>query len=453
MSVAIAWLRDGLRLDDQPLLVDAARRCSRLIVVAFDDPAAAAPSGYGHPRSGPSRHRFRRASAVALDQELRVLGQRLFWQRRDPVEGIVEMVRVHGASAVWTHAQPGTEERAQLDSLARTLPAGCALQVARDNRLFDLIPFAAADWPMSFSKFRRKVESGPGPGPDAPLPPPNALPPPPEVLDRMGLADPAADVDADLFRGGASAALARLQHYLFESQNVLRYKQTRDGLTDFDDSTRLSPWLAHGCLSVRRAWAEVERFEREVEANESTCWVRFELLWREYFRWLMDATGAALFRPAGLADRPPASRPDRERLNAWREGRTGIPLVDAAMRELAATGYMSNRARQNVASFLVKDLHQDWRAGAAWFEHGLVDYDAASNWGNWAYQAGTGTDTRERWFNVVGQSRRHDPDGHYLARWLPELGALPSGSRHAPWTVAERPSEYPAPILFDKRWA
>ena len=166
----------------------------------------------------------------------------------------------------------------------------------------------------------------------------------------------------------------------------------------------------------------------------------------------MDATGTALFRPAGLAERPPPSRPDPERLAAWREGRTGVPLVDAAMRELAATGYMSNRARQNAASFLVKDLQQDWRAGAAWFEHHLIDYDVASNWGNWAYQAGTGTDTRERWFNVVGQACRYDPDGDYLAHWLPELAELPAAARSAPWTHPEAPAGYRRPLVLDPRW-
>jgi len=451
VSVAIAWLRDGLRLDDQPLLRDAAESCNRLIVVAFEDPAEAAPSGNGHPRIGTHRRAFRHASGVALNFALQALGQQLLWLRQDPVEGIVDLVRAHGAATIWTHAQPGSEERVQLDRLSRELPTGCALHVARDNRLFDCTPFGADDWPMSFSKFRRKVERGPGPG--APLPAPVVLPPPPKGPVDAGPAETPVPCSAGLFDGGEAAGCARLQHYLFESQHVLRYKQTRDGLTDFDDSTRLSPWLAHGCLSARRVWAEVERFERDVEANESTYWVRFELLWREYFRWLMDATGVALFLPAGLATRSPPSRLDPGRLTAWREARTGIPLVDAAMRELAATGFSSNRARQNVASFLVKDLGQDWRTGAAWFEYCLVDYDAASNWGNWAYQAGTGTDSRERWFNVVGQGQRHDPEGVYLARWLPELAALSPRSRHTPWTAAAPPSGYPAPIVLDPRWA
>lgn len=451
MSVVIAWLRDGLRLDDQPLLCDAAQACSRLIVVAFDDPAESDSSGYGHARIGAHRRSFRYASAADLDLALRARGQRLLWLRQDPVDGLAALARRHGATAVWTHTQPGSEERAALARLARALPDRCELKLARDNRLFDTVPFAVEHWPMSFSRFRGKVERAAGP--DAPLAPPSALPPPPTDLDALFPDVPTGSEASALFRGGETAGRQRLQYYLFESRRVSSYKQTRDGLADFDDSTRLSPWLAHGCLSARRAWAEVERFEREVEANESTYWVRFELLWREYFRWLMDATGSALFQPAGLAERPPVSRPDADRLDAWRAGRSGVPLIDAAMRELIATGYTSNRARQNLASFLVKDLQQDWRAGAAWFEYCLVDYDVASNWGNWAYQAGTGTDSRERWFNVVGQAQRHDPEGKYLAHWLPELAALPPHSRFKPWLLAQPPSDYPAPLVVDERWA
>jgi len=255
-----------------------------------------------------------------------------------------------------------------------------------------------------------------------------------------------------LLVGGERAGRERLVDYVFRRRLVVDYKQTRNGMLSKDDSTRFSPWLANGCLSARRIWSEVERFEAEVEANDSTYWVRFELLWREYFRWLMDATGSALFRRSGLADGAPGCRPDAARLEAWREGRTGLPLIDAAMRELNATGYMSNRARQNAASFLVKDLQQDWREGAAWFEHQLIDYDVASNWGNWAYQAGTGTDTRDRWFNVVGQARRYDPDAEYIGHWLPALRDLEPTDRFMPWKAATPVADYPSPLVEDARW-
>lgn len=335
-----------------------------------------------------------------------------------------------------------------LERVGRALTESCRLQVGRDNRLFDELPMAGAEWPMSFSEFRRKVEKEMGPV--ASLDAPTSLPPPPSGFDFSLPASP--EHDAGLFEGGEAAGRKRLNDYVFGQCHVLSYKQTRNGMLSYDDSTRFSPWLANGCLSVRRAWSEVELFEADVEANESTYWVKFELLWREYFRWLMDATGSALFRPEGLATATPDCRPDAQRLQAWRDGATGVPLVDAAMRELAATGYMSNRARQNAASFLVKDLAQDWREGAAWFEHQLVDYDVASNWGNWAYQAGTGTDTRNRWFNVVGQARRYDPNAEYLAHWLPELRELSAEDRFMPWKASASMTGYPKPLVEDPRW-
>jgi len=444
MSIGIVWLRQSFRLDDQPLLIEASSRCDALLIVAESTPG---------PRAGDHRRRFHRQSLADLDDGLRARGQRLCVLQHDAVNWISRLAVLRGAAAVYVSRLPGSEESIRIHRLSEALPEGCRLVVGRDNRLFDDLfdrrKLGRADWPMSFSAFRRKVEKGISPGP--PLDPPGRLPPPPAGI---AAGEPwQAGSSWGPFAGGERAGRERLVDYVFRRRLVVDYKQTRNGMLSSDDSTRFSPWLANGCLSARRVWSEVERFEGEVEANASTYWVRFELLWREYFRWLMDATGNALFRPSGLSDTAPACRPDASRLQAWREGRTGVPLIDAAMRELAETGYTSNRARQNAASFLVKDLQQDWREGAAWFEHQLVDYDTASNWGNWAYQAGTGTDTRDRWFNVVGQARRYDPEAQYIGRWLPELRGLEPAERFMPWKAKTPVADYPAPMVEDARWS
>lgn len=439
MTVAIAWLRSSFRLDDQPLLTEAAREGDELLIVAERSAG---------PRAGPHRATFHAESLRALDLALGSSGQRLYVLGDDPVHRIPGLATRLGAEAVYVNASPGTEESRAIECLARGLPDSCRLHVGRDNRLFDCVPLEPQDWPMSFSKFRRRIETGTRSG--CPEDAPSSLPPAPSGAEWTARPEPVAR--SGLFEGGEVAGRERLLDYVFERRHVLRYEQTRNGLLSADDSSRFSPWLAHGCLSVRRVWSEIERFEAEVEANGSTRWLKLELLWREYFRWLIDATGSALFRPAGLADAAPDCAPDESRLQAWREGCTGVPLIDAAMRELDATGYVSNRARQNAASFLVKDLRQDWRAGAAWFERQLVDFDVASNWGNWAYQAGTGTDTRDRWFNVVGQARRYDREAAYLAHWLPELRALEPAERFAPWRAALPPKDYPTPLIDDRRW-
>jgi len=163
---------------------------------------------------------------------------------------------------------------------------------------------------------------------------------------------------------------------------------------------------------------ELHRHEQSLGANESTYWLWFELLWREFFRLNLRLHGKHFFLRGGLnGGNPPAGHDQRFR--EWRNAETGQPFIDAGMNELNASGFLSNRARQIVASYLIHDLQQDWRLGAAWFQQQLVDYDVASNWGNWAYIAGVGHDPRGgRAFNVAKQTEQYDPNGRYISAWL-----------------------------------
>ncbi|CAM9564714.1 unnamed protein product, partial [Heterosigma akashiwo] len=266
--------------------------------------------------------------------------------------------------------------------------------------------------------------------------------PPPRGRARARAACAAAA--ACVFSGGAAAGRARLaaQILILFPAHDRYYKETRDGLLGMEYSTKLSPWLAHGCLSPRQIICELRKFESTVVKNESTYWIFFELLVRDYFHLVALRAGAALFRPLGPratwrssgggrpgpAPSPPARRP--------KEGRTGYPFIDANMRELRATGFMSNRGRQNVASFLCNDLGLDWRLGAEFFEERLIDYDPASNWVNWAYVAGVGPDPRSayykfqsiyniyRYFNIIKQGLVYDPEARYVLHWIPELACI-----------------------------
>ena len=182
-------------------------------------------------------------------------------------------------------------------------------------------------------------------------------------------------------------------------------------------SSQFSPWLASGALSARTLYAALKGFETEHGANDGTYWLWFELLWSDYFRLLHLKYGRKLYRSRGLADTPVPSH-DGQAFRRWCRGETGELLVDAGIRELAVTGYLSNRMRQVVASYLIHDLACDWRAGAAWFETQLVDYDVYSNQGNWLYIAGCGTDPRGgRRFHPDKQARDYDSDGRYRALW------------------------------------
>ncbi|MFN3345543.1 MAG: FAD-binding domain-containing protein, partial [Chloroherpetonaceae bacterium] len=207
----------------------------------------------------------------------------------------------------------------------------------------------------------------------------------------------------------------------------------------------------------RTIYEAVKRYEHERIANDSTYWLIFELIWRDYFRFISLKYGNRMFKKYGIKNQPVGWSQDEAKFQAWAEGKTGVPFIDANMRELSATGFMSNRGRQNVASFLVKDLKVDWRMGAEWFESLLIDYDVASNYGNWNYVAGIGNDPREdRYFNPLRQAAMYDPNGDYVRHWIPELSHVPAPFIHEPHKLSpmeatlygvELGKTYPRPMV------
>jgi deoxyribodipyrimidine photo-lyase len=219
--------------------------------------------------------------------------------------------------------------------------------------------------------------------------------------------------------GGESLALQHLNAYLFEKQHILHYKESRNNLLGCDFSSKLSQWLALGCLSPKYVCQEVQRFEQEVTANDSTYWLIFELIWRDFFRFSFKKHPLQYFQLHGIlgkSDRKSAR--NQQLIDSWVNGKTPNSFVNAAMNELKATGWTSNRMRQIVASYFIYDLEQDWRIGAAYFESQLIDYDVSSNWGNWAYIAGVGNDPRAgRKFNTEKQEEQYDKNKLFQLLW------------------------------------
>ena len=187
-----------------------------------------------------------------------------------------------------------------------------------------------------------------------------------------------------------------------------------------DYSSKLSPWLSGGCISAVQVYWEIKRYEEERVANESTYWLFFELLWREFFRFVGRRYGPRLFAKGGIkGEETDPAYSNRDKLERWRLGQTEDEFVNANMVELVLTGWMSNRGRQNVASYLIHDLGQDWLEGARFFERNLIDYDPCSNYGNWAYLGGVGNDPRpNRAFNLKKQAEIYDSDGSFRKLWL-----------------------------------
>ncbi|MFD2190859.1 DASH family cryptochrome [Pistricoccus aurantiacus] len=455
MRPDILWFRDDLRLTDNPVLHAAAAAPSLLCVYVLEERLLAplAP-GMSERRIGPARLHFLWQSLCELRGELLKRGSDLLVRVGDPVAVLTDLASESEARRLWVQCPVASDEASDIARLEQRLQADTHIRTGENVTLFkaSALPFPLSELPETYSAFRRQVEkhcafedlvSSPITLPPWPEKMARGMPPLEKVCPRATVwrPDPRGQF---CFEGGEAAGMARLNAYLWDKEGGSHYKQTRNGLLGADFSTRLSAWLARGCLSPRQVQAQVRRWEAEYGVSESSYWIVFELLWREYFHWAARQEGAGLFAERNLPTPGGA-------FHAWRRGETGLPFVDAAMIELATTGWISNRARQNVASFLVKDLGEDWRLGAAWFEHCLIDYDVASNWGNWRYVAGVGRDPRNRYFNVLKQARQYDEEGHYVAHWLPALASLPPGAvRHHPWH--SEPARFSPPLVMPDAW-
>ena len=440
---SLLWFKQDLRLHDHPAL-QAGLASSCLLPVFILDPALLRVNEFGSRRLGVHRARFLLESLAALDSALRKRGSHLLVLPGVPEQVIAQLVDKFELDQVLTLEEIAPDERAQIARLQRQLKGVALLQYAGNGLLrSDELPCPLEQLPQVFSQFRDQVEARLTVFQPHPLP--VQVPPLPDgaealqqelpSLSQLGLGEPSSvPASAFPFAGGEMSALSRLRDYLWTSQGVRSYKETRNGLIGSEYSSKFSPWLAHGCLSVRRIAAELRRHEAQYGRNDSTQELWTELLRRDFFRWTLLRHGSALFKADGLkATRGSPSEVD-QRFSDWCQGNTGMPLVDANMRELAATGFMSNRGRQIVASYLIHDLQQDWRHGAAWFEEHLLDYDPASNWGNWAAMAGINNGAKQP-FNTLRQARECDPDAAYVSLWLPELQGIAKHLRHTPFLL------------------
>ena len=419
--VSLYWFTRDLRLHDNAALL-AASKSDMLLCVYVVDPRWFVPGPFQCRALGAHRWRFLWQSLISLERDLRPLGQRLHIAFGKPEQVIPDLVHDHDIDRVIRSRLPGTREADQWKSVKDKLPQ-TVFQQFETLSLFTegSLPMNLAHLPDTFSQFRKQVEkTGNRNSERLRIRTLTALPPAPgHPQDNRGecpaIAEPRHPIG---FRGGESAGLERLNDYLFVNHRIAHYKETRNALDETDASSRLSPWLANGALSAREVADTISDYENQHVKNESTYWLWFELLWREYFYWYALKHGARLFRRDGVQQKKRSTSFYPHRFKAWCAGSTEYPLVNAAMNQLRETGYISNRSRQIVASCLVNELELDWRYGAAWFEEQLVDYDVASNYGNWQYQAGVGADPKgPRHFNIEKQARQFDPDGDFVTRW------------------------------------
>lgn len=472
----IVWFRKDLRLHDNEALADALRTSEEVIpVYVFDERVFKGQTKYGFSKTGPHRAKFIIESITDLRNSLKSIGSNLIVRVGKPEEVLLELAQEVKSAWVFCNRERMAEEVAVQDKLEKKLwEIGQEVRYSRGKMLYYTadLPFPVTHTPDVFTHFRKEVEKyiqvreplvAPVKGDFQPW----------SIRLEEGKIPTLIDFGHKLiekeeravlnFKGGETAGLERLQYYLWETNAIKNYKETRNGLIGEDYSSKFSAWLAHGCLSPKKIYQELKRYEAERAKNKSTYWLFFELLWRDFFRLMGKKHGNAIFQKGGtLGVINNDAKEDEQLLHVWIEGRTGIPFIDANMRELALTGFMSNRGRQNVASFLVKDLHVNWQMGADYFESMLIDYDPCSNWGNWNYIAGVGSDPREdRYFNILKQAKRYDLKGDFVKIWCPELKEIPSDKIHRPDTLSSPEQakyhcklgvDYPKSMVRTDKW-
>jgi deoxyribodipyrimidine photo-lyase len=471
--VSVVWFRNDLRLHDNEALHQAVQHSDSIVpVYVFDKRIFHGQTSFGFEKTGIFRRNFLIESVLDLRAQLRQLGSDLIIREGFPEEEVFKIAQEVKSGWVFCNRERTSEEVLVQNRLEKNLwTIGQELRYVRGKMLFHTsdLPFPVSHVPDVFTAFRKSVENV------VPVRKPLDIPvlkPLPETVNlNDGSFTPILrqheitekNHELNRFIGGETAGLKQLQYYLWDTDLVSSYKQSRNGMVGWEYSSKFSPWLASGCLSPKKIVEEINRYEQTRTKNESTYWLFFELMWRDFFRLMGKKYGNNIFKIEGPAEKKKYYSTDIEAFNQWKDGQTGIPFIDAAMRELNQTGFMSNRARQNVASFLVKDLGISWVMGAEYFESLLVDYDPCSNYGNWNYIAGVGNDPREnRYFNILSQARNYDPEGKFIRTWIDALKYVPDRYIHQPhlMDLTTQASagviigrDYPHPVIDTHKWA
>lgn len=422
MVIGVFCFRNDLRLHDNQALQNALNQCDKLyLIYSFEDRVWKSENPR---RISIHRAQFILESVLCLSHSISKAGGFLHITQGNIEDAIPIFMEEVGADICFLSEENAWEEKGVENSLSKIVH----LRTDYNKTLIHLkdLPFEFKNLPETFSKFRKLVEGnwqvdtcvGSVNVIHSSCHKISTLPP----LKDFGLypSNPSRH-SCFKFKGGTLSGQERLKDWIWRKGCISKYKETRNQLSGPDFSSRFSPWISIGCLSPREIYWEIKKYESKHGSNESTYWLIFELLWRDFFQFSARFHGAKIFHSRGIhPERPSIHEPENAEslFVAWKNGRTSNSFINANMNELRETGWMSNRGRQNVASYLVNDLGLEWRRGAEWFEEQLIDYDPCSNYGNWLYLSGFGNDPRTtRYFNTSKQSATYDPDGNYTRAW------------------------------------
>jgi deoxyribodipyrimidine photo-lyase len=448
MSIAIWWIRRDLRLTDNQALAKAMVRADAVLPVFILDPKLLDSTKVSQLRID-----FLLDGLYSLDIALRQRGSRLIVRQGEPQTELTKLSHETSAVGIFAQADVSPFARRRDERIGQALPLeltpGITIQPVEAVVKPDGSPYTI------FTPFSKKWWCLPLPG--RPISAPDRF----QVIPAV----PSLEIPnphRGRFPGGILAGEAEASRKLkvFVDTALRHYAADRDRL-DIDGTSGLSPYMRFGMISARQAtWIANEAIEAADQAEikkSALAWLN-ELTWREYFASILHHFPHILKGPYRHTWNENDWRDDQVGLTAWKEGRSGFPVVDAAMRQMNETGWMPNRARMITASFLVKDLLINWRRGEQYFMQHLLDGDPAANNGGWQWVAGTGSDASPifRVFNPVLQGKKYDPHGNFVRKWIPELGEVPEEFIHTPWTMPDEVQrrvkcrigkDYPAPIV------
>jgi len=427
MKTGLIWFKNDLGVQDNASLKKAIEENERVIAVYFFDPRLFEQDRFGFQKTGRYRAKFLIETVEDLKRNLANHNISLLSYNKQPEEVFPKLFEEFNFTSIYLQKEWTAEEVYIIKKVKNSLKELEVNFVEQYNQFLfhpDDLPFDIAAIPKVFTGFRKKCEKHCRVKPALQI---NQLPAVNKIknttkissLSNLGFDDFEMDArTAFPYKGGETAAINRLNQYFWETKKLSYYKKTRNGLAGTDYSSKFSAWLANGSISARTIYHQVKRYEQTVQKNDSTYWLIFELIWRDFFKYISLKHQNKIFKLGGILQKEYVWKDNKKLTDQWINGKTKEPFVNANMIELKYTGWMSNRGRQNVASFFAKEQQLDWRIGAAYFESMLIDYDVHSNYGNWMYVAGVGNDPRDRKFNIQLQAKRYDADGKFQKLWL-----------------------------------
>ncbi len=446
----LVWFKNDLRLLDNEALTMAHEECDELIFCYCYEKEWFRMLEPGFQNMDAVRFKFLQQCVLDLKKNLEKVGGHLLIGTVSATNTIPNLIQEHGITDVYAEEEYASYEISLVKQVVDS-SLNVKFHFFWGKTLYhkDDIPFKVSKIPLTSKAYRIPV--GGEAEPRKSFNRPTKLKSVPGIKSSKnpsyksyGLSGKDYKSGMPLVKGGEIEGLARLEYYTFKSELLTAYRWSRNKSDGLDYSSKLSPYLALGCVSARVIYERVKAYEDEIKKNQSTWWLVFELVWRDYFTFKAMRFGDSIFKRNGYKNKKLIWENDPKKFEKWCNGTTGIPFVDAHMRQLNQTGFMSNRGRVNCASYMVHDLKIDWRWGAYYFESKLIDYDVSSNWMNWHMQA------FEIWYtNPVHQSNKYKAQ-QFIRKWIPELADSNDIEVLIPWEFEI--TSYPKPIEVYQKW-